>query len=186
MHDAPLEAHEHTEHLAHEGGHDRFVSRLAILVSGLAVLAAIAGNLEALETTKALATTGEATLSQDEATDAWGEYEADSIKRHIYTIAGDLNPSKAADYAKVAKEQNGKQASVRKRAVDAETTRSKLVAESRHHEERHHWLSAAATLFEVAIALSTVSIVTRKHWLWQSGAVLGVVGIVLAAMAFIL
>ena len=185
MHDAPLEAHEHTEHLAHEGGHDRFVSRLAILVSTLAVLAAVAGNLEALETTNALATTGEATLSQDEATDAWGEYQADSIKRHLYTIAGELNPAKAAEFNKVAKEQNSKQAAVRKRAQEAEATRSRLVAESRVHEERHHWLTAAATLFEIAIALSTVSIVTRKHWLWQGGAVLGVVGIALAAMAFV-
>ena len=185
MHDAPLEAHEQTEHLAHTAGHDRFVSRLAILVSGLAVLAAIAGNLEALETTKALATTGEATLSQDEATDAWGEYQADSIKRHLYTIAGELNPAKADAFNKIAKEQNGKQAAVRKRAQEAEAARSKLVAESRKHEERHHWLSAAATLFEIAIALSTVSIVTRKNWLWQAGATLGVVGIVLAAMAFI-
>jgi hypothetical protein len=185
MHDAPLEAHEHTEHLAHEGGHDRFVSRLAIMVSALAVLAAIAGNLEALETTKALATTGEATLAQDEATDAWGEYQADSIKRHLYTIAGELNPTKAADYAKIAKEQNGKQAAVRKRAQEAEAERSRLVADSRKHEERHHWLSAAATLFEIAIALSTVSLVTRKNWLWQSGAVLCVVGVVLGVIAFV-
>ena len=185
MHDAPLEAHEHTEHLAHEAGHDRFVSRLAMLVSGLAVLAAIAGNLEALETTKALATNGEATLAQDEATDAWGEYQADSIKRHLYTIAGELIPAKAEAFAKIAKEQNGKQAAVRKRAVDAEATRSKLVAESRKHEERHHWLTAAATLFEIAIALSTVSLVTRKHWLWQAGAALAVAGIGLTAMAFV-
>ncbi len=185
MHDAPLEAHEHTEHLAHEGGHDRFVARLAILVSSLAVLAAVAGNLESLETTKALATTGEATLSQDEATDAWGEYQADSIKRHLYTIVGELNPAKAAGYAKIAREQNAKQAAVRKRAADAEAARTRLVAESRRHEERHHWLSAAATLFEIAIALSTVSLVTRKHWLWQSAAVLGAAGITLGAMAFV-
>lgn len=185
MHDAPLEAHEHTEHLAHEAhGHDGFVSRLAVLVAGLAVMAAVAGNLESLETTKALATTGEATLAQDEATDAWSEYQADSIKRHLYTVAGALDPAKAADYAKTAKEQNAKQADVKKRAQEAEAERSRLVAESREHETRHHWLSAAATLFEIAIALTTVSLVTRKNWLWQTASVLGIAGAVLGAMAF--
>lgn len=188
MHDAPLEAHEHTEHLAHEshgGGHDTFVSRLAVLVAAFAVLAAVSGNLEAIETAKALATTGEATLSQDEATDAWAEYQADSIKRHLYTVAGELNPAKAAAYAKTAKEQTGKQAEIKKRAQDAEAERARLVAESRQHEERHHWLAASATLFEIAIALTTVSLVTRKNWLWQSAAVLGLGGVILGAMAFV-
>lgn len=188
MHDAPLEAHEHTEHLAHEahgGGHDRFVSRLAVLVAGLAVMAAVAGNLEALETSKALATTGEATLAQDEATDAWGEYQADSLKKHLYTVAGALNATKAEDYAKEAKDEGAKQAAVKKRAQEAEAERSRLVAESHEHEKRHHWLSASATLFEIAIALTTVSLVTRKNWLWQCASALGLGGLVLGAIAFL-
>lgn len=186
MHDAPLEAHEHTEHLAHESGHhDSFVARLAVQVAALAVFAAVAGSLEAIETTAALTATGQATLSQDEATDAWGEYQADSIKKHLYTVAAALNPAKAADYAKQAKDETAKQDAIKKRAKDAEAERARLVAESRHHEERHHWLSGAATAFEIAIALSTVSLVTRKNWLWQSAALLGIAGIVLGAFAFV-
>ena len=183
MHDAPLEAHEHTEHLAH-GGHDGFVSRLAVLVAGLAVFAAVAGNLEAIETAKALTTTGEATLSQDEATDAWAEYQADSLKKHLYTVAGALAPQKAVPYAQEAKDESAKQEAVKNRAKAAEAERRRLVAESRKHEERHHWLSGASTLFEIAIALSTVSLVTRKAWLWQSAAVLGAAGVVLGVIAF--
>jgi hypothetical protein len=186
MHDAPLEAHEHTEHLAHEGGlHDGFVSRLAVLVAGLAVLAAVAGNLESIETAAALTETGEATLSQDEATDAWGEYQADSLKRHLYTLAGDLNPAAAARYAKIAKEQSGKQADIRARAVAAQNKRGELLAESKQHEARHHWLTGAATLFEIAIALATVSLVTRKKWLWVGSAALGIGGLVLLTTAFV-
>ena len=190
MHDAPLEAHEHTEHLhdAHEGhsaGHDAFVSRLAVLVAGLAVLAAVAGSLESIETTSALAATGEATLSQDEATDAWSEYQADSLKRHLYTVAAELNPAKAATYAKTAKEQADKQAEIRARAEKAQAARARLVAESKEHEARHHWLTGAATLFEIAIALATVSLVTRRNWLWMGSAVLGAGGLLLLATAFV-
>ena len=186
MHDAPLEAHEHTEHAIHEGGHhDAFVSRLAVLVASMAVLAAVAGNLEAIETTAALAATGEATLSQDEATDAWGEYQADSLKRHLYTLAGDLNPANKARYAKTAEEQSSKQKDIRARAEAAQKQRSELVAESKKHEQRHHWLTGAATLFEIAIALATVSLVTRRQWLWMGSAALGAGGLVLLATAFV-
>ncbi|GAA0548278.1 hypothetical protein FHS83_000972 [Rhizomicrobium palustre] len=186
MHDAPLEAHEHTEHLAHEGhAPDRFVSRLAVLVAAFAVFAAVAGNLEAIETAKALGSTGEATLAQDEATDAWSEYQADSVKKHLYTVAAALNPAKASDYVKQAKDETAKQDAIKTRAKKFEEERSKLVAEAHAHEERHHWLSGAATLFEIAIALTTVSLVTRKNWLWQAASVLGIVGAALGAVAFL-
>ena len=185
MHDAPLEAHEHTEHLAHDHGHDRFVSKMAILVAGLAVCAAVAGNLESIEASAALAATGEATLSQDEATDAWSEYQADSLKRHLYTVAGDLNPAAAARYAKTAREQTDKQNEIRTRALAAQKKRTELLAESREHEARHHWLTGAATLFEIAIALATVSLVTRRQWLWLGSAALGLGGAALLATAFL-
>jgi hypothetical protein len=185
MHDAPLEAHEHTEHLAHEGhSPDRFVSRMAMLVAALAACAAVAGNLESIETASALAATGEATLSQDEATDAWSEYQADSLKRHLYTVAGDLNPAAAAKYARTAKDQADKQAEIRARALAAQEKRAELLRESKAHEARHHWLTGAATLFEIAIALATVSLVTRRQWLWMGSAALGAGGAVLLATAF--
>ncbi len=182
MHDAPLEAREHTEHVTEH--HDHFVARVAILISLLAVLAAVSGNLESIEAEKSLGAATEATLQQDKATDSWSEYQADSLKRHLYTIAAEMNQGQAAKYAKTADEQQRRQTQVRERALKAEQDRSRLIAESGAHESRHHWLTAAATLFEIAIALATVSIITRRHWLWGSGALLGVAGIVLLATAF--
>ena len=44
----------------------------------------------------------------------------------------------------------GKQAEIRKRAMDDEAERDKLMATSRGHEHRHHWLTVAATLLEIA------------------------------------
>lgn len=183
MHDAPLEAHEHTEHLAHDH-HDPFVSRVAILVAVLAVLAAVSGNLEAIESEQTLVAISEATLEQDKATDAWGEYEADSLKRHLYTIAADANPAKAEAYKKTAKEQNNKQAEVRKHATESQAARTRLLSEAHSHEGRHHWLTGAATLFEIAIALSTVSLVTRRKMFWIVAALLGFGGLGVMAAAF--
>jgi hypothetical protein len=184
MHNETLDAHEHTEHALH-AGHDGFVSRVAIQVAVLAVLAAVAGNLEAVETESLLLGTSEATLEQDKATDAWGEYEADSIKRHLYSIAAAENGAAADKFRKTAEEQNSKQAEIKKRALDAEAARNTLLTASKMHEARHHWLTGAATLCEIAIALSTVALVTRRVWLWAGGAALGAAGAVLLGLAYV-
>jgi hypothetical protein len=54
------------------------------------------------------------------------------------------------------------------------------------HEDRHHWLTGAATLFEIGIALSTVAIITRKRWLWGAATGFGVCGIVLLGVTYLL
>ena len=182
----PMQAHEHTEHAqhaAHSG--DPFISRIAISVAALAVLAAVSGSLETLEGGRALTDTSEAVLAQDRATDAWSEYQADSLKKHIYGIAADGGGSNADRYRRTVKENIDKQAGIRKDAQSAEADRNRLLAESAAHETRHHWLTGSATLFEIGIAMSTVAIITRRHWLWFSALAFGAVGLVLLALAYL-
>ena len=49
---------------------------------------------------------------------------------------------------------------------------------------RHHWLTGAATLIEIGIALSTVAIITRRQSFWFGAMGLGAVGIALFAVAY--
>ncbi len=182
----PTQAHEHTEHAqhaAHSG--DPFISRIAISVAALAVLAAVSGSLETLEGGRALTDTSEAVLAQDRATDAWSEYQADSLKKHIYSIAADSGGTNADRYRKTVNENTDKQAGIRKDAQNDEADRNRLLAESAAHENRHHWLTGSATLFEIGIAMSTVAIITRRHWLWFSALAFGAVGLVLLASAYL-
>jgi hypothetical protein len=185
-HDPALDAHEHiehAEHVAHEA--DPFISRIAITVAVLAVLAAVAGSLETLEGGRALAQTSEAVLAQDEATDTWNEFQADSIKKHIYTIAGQASGAVADDDRKTAKQYADTQDVLRKKAKEKEAGRDRLLAESARHEDRHHWLTGSATLFEIGIAMSTVAIITKRHWLWFAAMGFGAVGLVLLAAAYV-
>jgi len=185
-HDSALQAHEHSEHArhaAHSG--DVFISRIAISVAVLAVLAAVSGSLETVEGGRALNFTSEAVLEQDKATDAWGEYQADSLKKHIYGIAADGGGPNAERYRKLVQENIVKQDVIRKNARAEEAERSRLLALSAGHEERHHWLTGAATLFEIAIAMSTVAIITRRHWLWFTALGFGTVGVALLAAAYL-
>jgi hypothetical protein len=178
------EHREHAEHAAHEK--DPFISRVSITIATLAALAAIVGSLETFESGAAITDSSRAVLAQDRATDKWNEYQADSLKRHIYGIAGDQAGPNAARYKKTANDQTAKQAEVKTDASASEAERERLVHESEGHEKRHHWLTFAATLLEIGIAMSTVSIVTRKRTFWIAAMGLGVAGVVLFAVAYLL
>src|SRR6201989_1838118 len=115
-HDAALEAHEHAEHAEHAAHeHDPFISRVSITVAVLAVMAGTVGRLETIEAGGAITSASEAVLAQDKATDAWNEYQADSLKKHLYGIAADGGGAKAQKYSDTAKEQGDKQTEVKKK-----------------------------------------------------------------------
>jgi hypothetical protein len=186
MSDPALEAHENTEHAEHAAHEkDPFVSRVSITVAILAVMAATAGSLETVEGGRAITLSSEAVLAQDKATDSWNEYQADSLKRHMYEIASVAGSAKAEDYATEISKDRDSQDRAREKARDAEKDRDARVRESALHEERHHWLTGAATLIEIGIALSTVAIITARRAFWFSAIGLGAAGAVLFAVAYL-
>jgi hypothetical protein len=103
----------------------------------------------------------------------------------MYTIAADQGGTLTDKYRETAKKQADSQKDVRKQATDFEAERDRLVGESQGHETRHHWLSGAATLLEIGIALSTVAIITRRRFLWFGAMALGAGGIALLATAYL-
>ena len=185
-HDPALEAHEHAEHAEHAAHlRDPFISRVSITVAVLAVMAASAGSLETVEGGRAITESSEAVLAQDKATDSWNEYQADSLKRHMYEIASAAGGAKAQDYAReIGKDSKG-QSRAREKALEAEEERNLRLRESALHERRHHWLTGAATLVEIGIALSTVAIITSRRSFWFSAMGLGGVGALLFAAAYL-
>ena len=185
-HDPALDAHEHAEHAEH-AAHERdpFISKVTVTVAVLAVLAAVAGSLETVEGGKALGAASDAVLKQDQATDSWDEFQADGLKRHIYTIAAGSGGTLADSYGKTAKKEGAKQDKDKEKALDFEKERDALSRESQAHEGRHHWLTGAATLFEIGIAMSTVAIITRRHWLWYISSAFGLAGLVLLGTAYL-
>jgi hypothetical protein len=184
--DPALDAHEHAEHAEH-AAHERnpFVSRVSITIAVLAVMAAAAGSLETVEGGRAITESSEAVLAQDMATDSWNEYQADSLKRHMYEIASVAGGPKAADYAREIAKDRSSQDKAREKAEESQKDRDTHVKASALHEERHHWLTGAATLVEIGIALSTVAIITTRRPFWIAAMGLGAVGTALFAVAYV-
>src|SRR5579871_1612871 len=80
-----LETAEHGAHAAAEGG-----LRAAIIPMSIAVMAVGAGVLGILEGTassSAIIARSDAAIRRNEATDIWSQFQAESLKKHIYGIA---------------------------------------------------------------------------------------------------
>jgi hypothetical protein len=186
MSDPALDAHEHREHAEHAAhANDPFISRVSITIAILAVVAAAAGSLEAYESASAIIEANKAVLSQDRATDEWNLFQAKSLKKNMFAIAADAGGAKAASYLAKSKDEASGQDAAQTEAKALEAEREHDLALSDVHEKRHHRLGIAATLLEIGIAISTIAIITKKRWPWIGAASLGVIGAVVAGLAYL-
>jgi hypothetical protein len=164
---------------------DDFAARVSILVALLAVVTAATSSLENTETAGAITAASAAVLAQDRATDQWGLYEAKSLKKTLFDIASAAGGSRASDYLSHSGKEGADEAAAQKQAKAFEAERDASLASSERHERRHHRLAIAATLLEIGIAISTIAIITRRHWPWMLSAVLGALGVAAAVTAFL-
>jgi len=177
------EHREHAEHAAHTK--DPFAGRVSILVAVLAVVTAATGSLENTETAGAITEASHAVLDQDRATDQWNLYQAKSLKKNMFDIAASAVGPRAAAYAKKSAHEAADEGGAQAQAKALEHARDEALDASARHEKHHHRLAVAATLLEIGIAISTIAIITRRHWPWAMAAILGVGGVAIAVSAYL-
>jgi hypothetical protein len=186
MDDSPTEHFEHAEHaghVAHLG--DRRLTLVSVTIAILAVLAAAVSSLETIETSATLGAKNESVLMEAKASDAWGFYQAKSMKKNLYAALSEAEIAKAPDFAakseRYAREQDEIQTQARGYEAKVETALEK----SEVHERRHHILTFAVTLLHIAIAVATIAIIMRGLlWPWRMSIGLGVAGTLAAAFAY--
>ena len=141
--------HEQTkEHAGEKGsGWNMYV---AISTAMVAVLAALAGLMAGHHSNEAL-------IDQIRSSDQWAFYQAKGIKAEIKKMAVN-DPAATAEVERYKKEQE----EIKQRAESYEKT-------SESHLSRHVILARAVTLFQIAIAISAIAILTRRKILWYAG-----------------
>lgn len=184
MSDSPVEHFEHAGHGSLLG--DPFLAKVSVTIAILAIVAAVAGSLETAETAAAIGAKNEAVLFQNQATDAWGFYQAKSIKKHLYAIGAAHGGLKADEFEKQAESyaQDEKELFAKGKALERQTE-EKLKGGERH-ERRHHILTVAVTLLHMAIAIATIAIIVRgQRWPWHAALALGALGTIGMAYAYL-
>jgi hypothetical protein len=165
---------------------ESFGRRAAVLVSILAALLAIASLAGNRASTEAI-------LAQARASDTYNEYQANSLKRHINL--DDASQLRILAAGSAAQGQAEQQAASLEQAVNDkyQPAQDQLLPQAQElaherdiSEAQHRGFQVAEAAFQIAIVLSSISIVARARWLLVIGGVLGVLGVLLGANAFLL
>ena len=129
---------------------------VAISTALMAVLAALASLFAGHHSNEAL-------IMQIKASDQWNYYQAKSIKAEVRKLEPQTAVIKSTD------EVNKEEESVKSIAEDDEK-------KSAAHLERHVTLATAVTFLQVAMAVSAISIITRRRFLWYGAMGVAVIG----------
>lgn len=187
MSESPTEHFEHAEHAGHVAhAHDPFLTKVSITIAVLAVLSAAVGSLETIETADTIRDKTSAAIRQNQATDQWGAFSKQSIKKSMYDLAGDAaTGAKAEAYKTKAKQYEAESREAQAKAQEIEKAVHEANEASEHHEHRHQVFTISATLLHIAIAVATIAIVMRgRRWPYLAALVLGLLGTVGTAFAF--
>lgn len=136
-----------------------WVSHVALGSALFAVLAAVAALLSNHHADEAM-------IEQIQAANSWSYYQAKGIKANLLQTKLDLlqslgKPGSAEDEAKV-KEYKKEQEEISDRAKESE-------AVSRTHLKHHGVLARSLTLFQIAIGIAAIAVLShRKKYWWVS------------------
>ena len=167
--DVPTEhLHEEIREKAEHEQKEKWTLYVALSTAFMAVLAAVAGLLAGHHANEAL-------IERVKASDQWSFYQSKSLKSEMVAssdhLVHTLSPNTtgkdhSADLARYEREK----ATIRRTAEEAEKA-------SERHLSRHVPLASAVTAFQIAIAISAISLLTKRRNFWHLGLLLSLIGI---------
>lgn len=158
--------HDHEiEHVAQHGG-DAFTSRLAVLTAVLSTVGAIFGYMGGHSQNAALMYKNEAAIQKTAASNQWNYYQAKSSKQNLAELSVTLTQGEAKQKFEQAIERYKQEKEEIKGQADQLEVASRAAEEHSAVEMHVHgrW-ALATTLLQIAIALSAITLLTRKRWL---------------------
>ena len=164
--EVPLEhLQEHVEHHAHTSG-EQWASWVALSTAILAAFAAVCSLLAGFHANEAM-------INEIESANQWAFYQAKGIKSAVLDTRLELlkaldkptDPKGAAKLAEYAKDQQGIRAEAEHRQTKAEA-----------HLHQHVILARGVTMFQISIAVSAISALTKKRRFWFIGLAFGLIG----------
>ena len=162
------------EHVQH--AQDPFDKTVAGTMAMVAALLAIVSVLGQHYNTEKL-------LNQQLASDQWAYYQAKDIRRYVAQVTQDtlsqakVNPAVIEKYAQDSNKYKQQSTEIQEKARDLEKERNKAGSEA----SRFH---IGEVFLEVAIVLSSLSILTKRKPLFVGGVVSALIGVVIAVTAY--
>jgi len=175
--------HDHAvEHQAHSG--DTFAGRVAVMTAILATIGAIFGYEAGATQNAALLYKNEAAIRRTQASDQWNFYQAKSSKQNLAELGATLVTGEQQErYRKEVDRYKKEKDEIMADAKKLEEASDAAEKESAAAMHVHHRWAQAMTLIQIAIALSAISLLTKKRVLIGATFVAAASGIAVGALA---
>ncbi|HUK91761.1 MAG TPA: DUF4337 domain-containing protein [Blastocatellia bacterium] len=169
------ELHELQEHAEH-AGHDRSLAPATLTMAILAVAIALVSLLGHRSHT-------EEVVLQDKITDQWAYYQAKNIRRHTDQVFVDLTSALAAkeseQTAKLEEKYKAEEERYKTDLEEASAEAKKLEEESHVEHRRADRYDLSEAFLEIALVITSITLLSRQKAFWYAGMVLGVGGLVI-------
>jgi hypothetical protein len=173
------EMHEHAEHARRDPG----LAPVTLTMAILAVLVAVVSLLGHRAHT-------EEVLLQNKATDQWSFYQAKNIRRHSdeqFAELASVLSAKDSEVANKFREKYGKEAEhYRDELKELEAKGHELEAEIGLEQRRANRYDLGEVLLEIALVVTSITLMTGRRLFWASGMVSAAVGLLVAASGLLL
>lgn len=175
----------HEDALEHAAEHGIGLGQeIALFSAVLATLGAIVSFLGGHTQNEALYYKNESVLMKARASDAWSYYQATSTKLHLTQLAGILSPEHAAQFQAQAVKYTQQKIGLEAQARDYDRRSEEADRESQHALAPHNKLAIAMTSLQIAIALGSITALTRRRWLLWGAGLFGAIGIITSILAW--
>jgi hypothetical protein len=159
---------------------------VAIFTAILASIGAVVSYQGGATQNEAMMFKNEAVLLKTQASDQWNFYQAKSNKGHLMELASDIAPKEKKEfYTKQLDKYEQEKKEIKHKAEMLEASSKKANEHSDEAMVPHHHLAQSMTLIQIAISLASITVLTRKKWLFTIAIVAAVGGIALWAEALL-
>ena len=166
-----------------------WIGHVAVLTG---ILAALTGFLTVRATTltnEAIYESNQAILSQTQASDAWSEYQANSIKAHIIEMqllpSNHLNDSDHTKLTKMDKDIRDRQPVSKQTATTMVHEREVHLASGLKHLQQKDMLGYAGMIAQLGIALASIAALVRTRIAFDVAVGAGAISVLITAYVFI-
>jgi len=175
--------HEHALEHGSPSGKGGLAQYVAIFTAILSTCGAIISYQGGETQTEAMLLKNEAVLKKAEASDQWAFYQSKSNKGHLMELASELEPTKASAYREKLEKYEKEKVEIKASAEALDNAAKEAERQSENILGPHYRLSQAMTFIQIAISLASITILTRKKWLFAIAGLAALAGVGLWGVA---
>ena len=157
---------EEIHHHAHES-RERWISYVALSSALIAALAAVCALLAGHHANEGM-------LEQLEASDQWAYYQAKGIEMRVLEAEKNVLTAQGKP---VPEDRAAKLDEYKEKRAEKYAEGKKLEVSSREHMKRHVIYAQGVTMFQIAIAVAAISVLTKRTRFWYVALAFAVVGL---------